>query len=105
MRVGIILSGTVLTVVGVCFLLLTATEFVMHWGMQGFVGYPGFFLLFAGIAMVLYGLLTNPKIPPPTTVYPSATPSATVPCPSCGKPLILDAQQNRWYCPNEKKYL
>ncbi len=43
--------------------------------------------------------------PQPMMQQPVAQPAATQNCPGCGKPLTWYAQQNRWWCAAENKWL
>jgi HAD superfamily hydrolase (TIGR01484 family) len=44
------------------------------------------------------------SLPPPQPAASPPLPQQAA-CPSCGQPIILIEQYQRWYCPNEKKYI
>jgi len=83
--------------------------------------YIGGALTLAGFIYVIYGLVAKGPLPPSRTVYvptPSPTytsqpppppppqPQVQVPrCPTCGQPLELIQQYNRWYCRTCQKYV
>jgi hypothetical protein len=59
---------------------------------------------------------STPKPESPSPPFQSKSPSPTYqagfpplpqqsPCPYCGKPMVLIEKYQRWYCPNEKKYI
>lgn len=43
-------------------------------------------------------------IPPPPQDSPVPLPSTAI-CPSCGRNMVYVSQYQRWYCPEEKKYI
>lgn len=79
--------------------------------------YIGSLISFIGFVYLIYGIVAKGTPPPPRTVYvPTPTPSyapAAAPqsqgqvprCPTCGQPLELIQQYNRWYCRTCQKYV
>ncbi|MBS7614902.1 hypothetical protein KEJ18_04140 [Candidatus Bathyarchaeota archaeon] len=79
--------------------------------------YIGSLISFIGFVYLIYGIVAKGPQPPPRTVYvPTPTPAYApvaapqpqpqVPrCPTCGQPLELIQQYNRWYCRTCQKYV
>jgi hypothetical protein len=92
---------------------LTEIPIEVDWALY----YVGGLLSFVGFVYLIYGLVAKGPPPPSTTVYvprPSPTyapspppqPQPQVPlCPTCGQPLELIQQYNRWYCRTCQKYV
>jgi len=82
--------------------------------------YVGSAVAFIGFIYFIYGLIAKAPIPPQAAYYPTPTPAyAPTPapqpppqpqpqiprCPTCGQPLELIQQYNRWYCRTCQKYV
>ena len=78
--------------------------------------YIGGILAFIGFIYLIYGVVSKGPLPPTRTVYvptpaPTYAPAPSQPqaqvsrCPTCGQPLELIQQYNRWYCRTCQKYV
>jgi hypothetical protein len=84
--------------------MATATPYLVGAGVMLIVGVVG---MLAGNAKPEEKSLQPPKVHGLPLVGENAPlpPPRMAKCPSCGQEMIFVTEHQRWYCPNEKKYI